>query len=418
MVASDPAWEGGMNRRLLFCWELGAGTGHVSPYLPLLVALRSRGWDIAVAVRDTTEVSAMIRPHGFTLLQAPVCARLFSGVSADSFNMTETLLHFGYGDERSMRGLAEAWRALFNLYRPDLVLCSAAPTAQWVAQAEGLTHAMIGSGYNCPPPTQPLPLFRDWKPGVEQRLQNAEATVTSVLTAVRERVFHLGGTYTPQHLFGKTPELLCTFKELDHYPSRESDAVYHGILSARRFAALSARKYEVFAYLRDGPQTEGVIAALAQSRLRTLVYWPDAPTSNHRRLQGESLHFADRAIALEEVMGGCRFVVGYASHHLTAEALLTGKPLMLVPMFLEQELTARAVERIGAGISLTGKGRGLRLNRVINQMQDDVSLHESAQAFAARHASWSAHAAIEAVATRCEALLSNVSAVSRKVVAL
>lgn len=406
-----------MKRRLLFCWELGAGTGHVSPYLPLLSALSERGWEIVVAVRDTTEVADMLRPHGFRLVQAPVCAREFSGIPSASYNFAETLLHFGYGEERTLRSLVEAWLTLVDLVRPDFLLASAAPTAQWVAQAMGLPHAMIGSGFNCPPPTQPLPLLRDWAAGVELRLRNSEATMTSVMTTVNERVFH-GGVFTPQRLFADSPDFLCTFKELDHYPARADSSVHYGILSARRFQSLPDAPCDVFAYLRNGPQTEAVVAALAQSGMRCLVYWPDAPDSNHRRHQSAKMSFADRAVALDKVVGGCRYVVGYASHHLTAEALLAGKPLLLMPLFLEQELTARAVERMGAGVSLAGKGRGQRIPRLLKQLHEDNALHDAARQFAGTYANWSAKDSIQALVARSESLISNVSAASRKVVAL
>ena len=411
-----------MKRELLFCWELGAGTGHVSPYLPLLKALHARGWDISVAVRDTAEVSDMLRPLGFRLLQAPVCGRQFSGMEANSYNLSEILLHFGYGDVRTLSGLVEAWRSLFRLARPDLVLCSAAPTAQWVAQAEGIPSAMIGSGFNCPPVSQPMPLLRDWVPGVEQRLQNAEATASSVMTSVHAKLFPQTGTQSGvqsfQRLFADAFELLCTFRELDHYPSRGADARYHGVLSARRFPELSASPCEVFAYLRNGTQAETIVDALAQSKLRTLVYWPDASPQTVSRKRAGQVQFATQAVDLATVLGGCRFVVGYASHHLTTEALLAGKPLLLAPNYLEQELTARAVERMGAGISLAGKGRALRLNRVIGQMLDDTTLHETAREFGARYADWSAAAATESLADICQKLVSRNTAFPRKVAAL
>ncbi|MDX2220452.1 MAG: hypothetical protein SF172_15655 [Burkholderiales bacterium] len=406
-----------MKRRLLFAWELGAGTGHVSPYIPLLQCLQARGWEITVAVRDTAEVASLVRSHEFTLLQAPVSTRLFPGLDSTSYNYTETLLHFGYGDPQTLRGLSEAWVSLCDLVRPDLILCSAAPTLQFVAQCLGIPHAMIGSGYNCPPATRPLPLFRDWAPGVEQRLQNAEATVGSVLSTVREQVFRRTGPLSIQQLLSDSPAFLCTFHELDHYPAREAGAEYCGILSARRYPALAEAPCDVFAYLR-GAQGETVVSALAQSKLRALVYWPDAPDAAYQRFASEHLTISPRAVKLDQVIGGCRFVIGYGSHHLTAEALLAGKPLLLLPNHLEQELTCRAVERMGAGISNLGKARRQKPGRLLTQMIEDESLHAAAQAFAAQYEGWSAERSTEALAEHCEHMVSSHSAVVRKVVAL
>lgn len=407
-----------MKRKLLFAWELGAGTGHVSPYLPLLRRMQARGWEITAAVRDTMEVGDMLRPLGITMVQAPVCARQFNGFDSLSYNFTETLLHFGYGDTRALHGLVEAWVSLCDLIGPDLIICSAAPALQLVAQNRGLPHTIIGSGYNCPPPAHPLPLIRDWAPGVEQRLQNAEATVGSVLASVREKVFLEPGAYTTQQLFANSPAQLCTFRELDHYPARSADSAYFGILTARRYPAVRTSEYEVFAYLRNCAQGEALVSALAQSKLRALVYWPDAPNRNHFRHESGHLKITDRAVQLEHVLGGCRFVVGYGSHHLTAEALLAGKPLMLLPNYLEQELTCRAVEHLGAGISTVGKGRKMRFNRLIAQMCEDTSLQSAAQRFAANQDNWSAEESAESLAEKCEQLISSHLAAPRKVVAL
>lgn len=407
-----------MKPRLLFAWELGAGTGHVAPYVPLLRRLQAQGWEITAAVRDTAEVADVLRPLGIAMLQAPICGRQFPGFDAVSYNFTETLLHFGYGDARTFRGLVEAWTSLCDVVAPDFILCSAAPTLQLVAQARKLPHAVIGSGYNCPPPMHPLPLIRDWAPGVEQRLQNAEATVMSVLSLVREQVFRLPGTYSTQALFQHSPALLCTFRELDHYPARPAGATFYGILSARRYPPVAAAEFEVFAYLRDCANGDALIAALAQSKLRTLVYWPDAPDAHHRRNQSTLLRFADRAVPLESVLGGCRFVISYGSHHLTAEALLAGKPLLVLPNYLEQELTGRAVERLGAGISTAGAGRKVRFNRLLSQMYDDAGFRLAAERFAANQDDWSADAASQALAVRCEQMASSHSVVPRKVVAL
>lgn len=407
-----------MKKRLLFAWELGAGTGHVAPCVPLLKRLQARGWEIMAAVRDTTEVADVLRPLGITMLQAPICGRQFHGFDSVSYNFTEALLHFGYGDIRTLRGLAEAWGALCDLVKPDLILCSAAPTMQFVAQCRNLPHAMIGSGYNCPPPTSPLPLMRDWVAGVEQRLQNAEATVASVLTSVREQLFRQTGTYSTQNLFQNASTLLCTFRDLDHYPVRSKESAYHGILTAKRYPSVRVPEFEVFAYLRDCSQGQELISALAQSKLRTLVYWPDAPNDQHKRHQSTQLKIADRAVALENVLGGCRFVIGYGSHHLTAEALLAGKPVLLLPNYLEQELTGRAVERLGAGVSTAGKGRKVRFSRLLSQMSEDNNMRAAAECFAANQEQWSAESSAETLADRCEQINSSHSVVPRKVVAL
>ena len=171
-------------KRVLFCWEIGEGGGHVVPYLSLIEALRDRGWEVAVVARNTAEVGARVQACGATLFQAPVCLSIFPEMDANSFNSTELLLQHGYGYEPVLDGIFSSWLALMRSWQPDLVLGSNAPTAHLAAQCLSIPDVVIGTGQTCPIAASPAPLTRPWQPGIERRIAANEDRVRQTINAV------------------------------------------------------------------------------------------------------------------------------------------------------------------------------------------------------------------------------------------
>jgi hypothetical protein len=97
--------------RVIFCNELGEGTGHFAPYLSLLDALAQRGWQVSIAARNPAEAAPASHQRGFTLFQAPISTTAFAGLDSASFSYTEILHHFGYAHEgtRRSRSASPCW---------------------------------------------------------------------------------------------------------------------------------------------------------------------------------------------------------------------------------------------------------------------------------------------------------------------
>ena len=95
-------------------------------------------------------------------------------------------------------------------------------------------------------------------------------------------------------------------------------------------------------------------------------------------------------------------VVCHGSHQVTAEALLAGKPLLLLPTQVEQFLTTRRVVRQGAALGIMPAVPGPDFSTALHTLLSDPTHTARAQEFSRRYSSHRRDAALQALATRCE----------------
>ncbi len=410
-----------MTKRALLCWELGEGTGHVYPYLSLLRELKRHGWEIAVAAKNTAEVAPGAQAVGATLFQAPVCIATFSGLDPHSFNYTEMLLHYGYGHVPVLNGLFAAWRGLLESWRPDLVIGSAAPTAHLAAQSLGIADIAIGSGFNCPPPAARSPLLRPWQAGIEQRISASETLALQTINSVL-RDHNAPRREFATDMYRDLPTILCTFAELDHFESRPPGADYFGMLPDWRTAQQSpptdasvgsnAGPFDIFVYTRNNSDTAPLVAALAKRAERTLVYCPNLSEADRQRLGSDKVTFASNAVDVPRLLDELKLVVSYAGHNLAAETLLAGKPMLLMPMHLEQSLVASNIVRLGAGRAIEVTERHPKFSRYLDDLLGNSGYATAAKQFAARYQDATPAASLQRALFQCQTAVKSVYPVS------
>ena len=83
----------------------------------------------------------------------------------------------------------------------------------------------------------------------------------------------------------------------------------------------------------------------------------------------------------------CDVAVLGGGHGATAEMLLAGKPVLEVPIALEQRLTAEAVVRMGAGVHAAAE-EPQAVREGLEQLLDNNRLADAARRFAARYAAF------------------------------
>src|SRR5687768_10010641 len=115
--------------RVLLAWELGAGTEHLAHLLPLALRMRARGHEPVFAVSDVTRAEALLGAHGLPYLQAPMWQPRLPRSAVVPCSYSEILHHYGYLDAEGLLGLVKAWREIYALVEPRVVLFEHAPTA-------------------------------------------------------------------------------------------------------------------------------------------------------------------------------------------------------------------------------------------------------------------------------------------------
>ena len=131
--------------RILLTWELGGGLGHLMNLRPLAQELAARRHQVFVAARDLSLGPRVFDVLPVVLLPAPWKSRPTEQVSPVA-TYADLLLNIGCGDADCLTAQLQAWRNLFGLVQPDLLVCDHSPTALLAARAPSPRPSPRGRG--------------------------------------------------------------------------------------------------------------------------------------------------------------------------------------------------------------------------------------------------------------------------------
>ncbi len=94
--------------RILLAWELGAGFGHLGPFLTLATDLLKRGHELHIAAREVAGAVAAVGDLPITVHQAPLCLNTYGGLQDPPLNYAEILMRYGYLEPVMLHGLLSA----------------------------------------------------------------------------------------------------------------------------------------------------------------------------------------------------------------------------------------------------------------------------------------------------------------------
>jgi len=391
-------------------WELGAALGHVGRYLAIALQLRAQGHRPVLILRDISQAEAVLGPHRIEYLQAPLWLTPVRGLPPD-LNFTETLYRFGFLKPDGLLSMARAWRALWALLQPELMLFDHAPTALLAARGFDVPRLIVGNSFAVPPQLRPLPRYRWWANGAGEhgRLAETEERTTRNCNAVLKE---LGAPLIAQvaDLFEAEATYLCARPQLDVYGQR-ADGHYIGPVnslsmgSAPVWPAGEGGGPPIFAYLKsDYKHIEAVLGAIGKSRARYLIYAAGLPEQLRRRHESEHVAFSATPLQMHEVVKQCSAIICHAGG-MSDIALDHGKPLLLLPTQMEQTMTSHRVEALGAGVLLALDGNPAQLPKLLKRLLDDESLAQRAVEYAAQLPSVDQSLAVGRLVEGCEALL-------------
>lgn len=377
--------------KILFAWEFGENWGHLTRDLPVMRRLRAEGHQILCAVCDTRMASQLLEPAGIFFVQAPMC-RHNARTTQPIASYAEMLIASGYGERDAIRGLLGGWLGLFELFGPDVIIIDYAPTALLAARIQGIPAVLIGSGFELPPPLSPLPSFRFAEEIPTKRLLLAEEIVLRNINHVLAS-FHVHAISQFADIFDGEPKILTTFPELDHYGERSGQNYVGPVYEMPRAhlaqwheGGISSR---IFAYLRPSvPAVEELLLALQATDANVICVFPGASASLIQRFQTPLMQVFSTAVSIEPLLLTADLVIGYGSG-LVASSLLAGAPLLLVPRWSEQYLTAQRVEALGAGLVVQGRPTQMSYSSIISTLLSKPEFRMAAKQFAKKYDSYS-----------------------------
>ena len=338
-------------------WELGADLGHIGRFLPIALRLREQGHRPVMLLRDITRAESLLREHQLEFLQAPVWLTSVQGLPPE-INFTETLYRFGYLYPDGLLSMAKAWRAVWQLLQPQLLIFDHAPSAMLAARGLGIPRMLIGNSFGVPPLIRPLPRFSWWTNGFgdQARLEETESRATRNSNTVLTR---LGAPPITQvsDLFQAEATYICGRPPLDVYGTRNPEA-YIGPINNLASGVAPVWPWGespmVFAYLKPQyPHFEALLNAIINSQARYLIFAPGIPEALLKRYQKAHVAFSSAPLRMDEVVKQCHAVICHAGG-MTDIALEAGKPVLLLPTQMEQTMTSHRADALGADAAAEG----------------------------------------------------------------
>ncbi len=373
--------------RILFAWELGEGLGHVTVQRALALGLAERGHDVLLAARNVRSARTAFSDTGLAYVQCPYQTWRPPPIFQPLRSYAHLLHSVSFNSVEGLISLLSAWQRLFDLFDPDLIVFDHSPTALLASRTRGAKRALVGSGFFGPPPVSPLPSLRPGERVSPDLLARDEATVLALVNDSLRRtgaseLSRLADLYAQADL-----SVLATYEELDHFGPR-SGVRYWGVQAS--CPAVTPTWPEgigkrIYGYLKPMPGLSELLGTLGTLGAPVLVYGSWVNDEAVKRFGTRTLRLERQPLDLQRVAEECDLAILNGTHGTTAELLLRGVPVLQLPIFVEQALTAARTAELGAGLMFNSK-ETTRVAAGLNRMLSGEEYREAAGRFASKYA--------------------------------
>ncbi|MZR63223.1 glycosyltransferase [Alcanivorax sp. DP30] len=368
--------------RILFCWEMGEGMGHVVPVRKMLEGLVRQGHELVVAAVEVHTARRVLGPLCKAIVQAPspVDKRYPLGRQAEGF--ADLLSLNGFADEASLQGRHHAWCQLAGLFKPDLLITEHSPGALLMARALSIPAVHVGTGFTLPPEQSPI-CFPGFKAGENGQREKQFLTIFNKLIQAS------GGQPLGQlsDLFNAVAgRYLLTFEELDHLGPREG-VPYMGVevpVDGEGPLWPEAGRHQLFAYLKPFAALEGFLTAVNAMGLSLLMVPDRIDPAILRRHQSSNIRIVTERQSMQAVIEQSDLIISNGNHGTAAAALLGGVPMLSFPLHQEQETCARRVAGSSLGATLPVKD-GKVIPSLLETMLGNNAMQAACSKTAARY---------------------------------
>lgn len=364
-------------------WELGGGLGHITSLRRVGQELTARGHTVFAAVRDLRWAHKIFDGSEIQPLQAPFKQRANSSSTNRILSYAHILRNTSFGNADELSGLADAWRNLIELLQPDVILFNHSPTALLASRAFSAKRFIVGTGFEFPPDTNPLPVIRPCEDPAALSIADDEAAIIENANSILNKwlaapILSLSQLYHP--IDGV---YLFSIPELDTFGPREG--VHYLGIDSRIAGEIpqwpAGEGKRVLAYLKPFKCLETLLQILSQMPVQTLIYAPEVGESIKQKYEGKAVRFAPNPIDLNAAAKQCDAAILNGTNATVGQILMAGIPMLNIPLVLEQDYNSRAVQRLGAGL-IASPNRPAELAARVTDLFTSEQLYENAKSFA------------------------------------
>ncbi|MCA9061537.1 MAG: hypothetical protein KDA96_00680 [Planctomycetaceae bacterium] len=351
---------------ILFTAELGQGLGHVGRLLPIARELAAHGHRPVFAVREVPVAARFLQDTGFPILQAP-CWQLPPWRGERPFvaaTYADLLARHGYDDESCLSSMVNAWEELIRLIDPQLIVADHSPTV-CLAAGERVPVVLVGDGFTIPPVhTSEYAMLAPAQP-----LVDAEHLLHTIQSVQRRRRRSVPTSL--QAAFPSAARFLVTFRELDPYRHVRQEP-FIGPMDAWNQPDESTNQKRVFAYL-DGrfAGLEQVLSAFVRAGIECQAYLRNSNAEQAAGMRRLGVLIHANPVSLSTVLPEVSAIVHHGGLNTATAALAAGRPQLLLPRYLEQDLNAAALTELGVGRVLGGRQTLTSIGQMLGDLCSD-----------------------------------------------
>jgi hypothetical protein len=263
----------------------------------------------------------------------------------------DVLINQGLADIFGLKSRISAWREIFELVQPSVIIADHAPTVLLTRKLyKNVLSIAAGDGFAVPPIQRPFPPFSEKCPYPTEVLISRETTLlSSVLNPVLQ---DLSGTPMEncQELFSTDTQWLFGLPELDHYQCQRSQPYLGASPSMGGAPAFwpTGSGPRVFLYTKNHPAVPHLLKLLKKLGWPTLIYAPEWSPELQQAAKAPNLHMSADPLDLEDVGRNCDFAINNGGLNGVIELLFQGIPQLLLPLHIEQTMFTRTASATGA----------------------------------------------------------------------
>lgn len=362
--------------RIAYAWEWGTGTGHLGRFEVLARELVRENHKITLTVRDLT-LARKIFPLGqwgtsIDVRQAPTPIDKPPVQRHRPTTFAELAWNLGYFDRDRTLASIEAWRGVLADTQCDCVIADFGIGSVIAAKSIGLPVIRLGTGFECPPQNSPLTQL-------ELPYQSNDDTAMDTLNQLRNYVDDAVALLSKQRAtdsyipsLESVPQIVASLPELEHYRVARPNNTYIGAWGISKPPAIALPNSNgnrvCFAYLKKSRHVERLLKGLNRRGYEIVLAGPAARMKLSYRDGFQKVHRCNQMIDIKKLSPRISFGITNANHGTTTELLGNGVPVLAIPLFVEQQVTAHNLTRHRLGTSLTSDSDA-DLDRAIAELE-------------------------------------------------
>jgi len=337
---------------ILFAWELGEDLGHLAQLSVIAKEMVDRGHRVTVSVKDISRASLFFRDHTITIMQSPIWLPRPSRPRLTK-TIADILAYCGYGSTTGLTTLVQAWSSLLNSISPDIVICDYAPTALLAAKRLGIPRVVLSNSFSFPEPGLPGQDICPWIPAPIEVVRRNEQQIIKNINIVSENM-----NFSPiEHIsdiFSCDKAFITELPLLDHYKGFRQNSTYVGPApSEHGFAPIDWGEHtglNVLVYLKPGrPKVDTILTQLKDSNTTVRGFYPGRLPQNLKHAEDGKFKLTNTPVDIASSLEQADMVVLHGGNGTLCQAVLSGKPVFILPTQIEQTRNALRIQKIGNG---------------------------------------------------------------------